>query len=122
MFGRLARGGKSIDETSSILVHLHALLNTRRGESMVCPEMGLIDFSDVVHRFPESAIELLDDIEKMISRFEPRLRNISVEPVECDDPLRIRFEIHAQLKSKPRHSIHIRTELAADGRFTLDGA
>jgi len=121
LLGRIAGGGTSPEETRSILAHLHVLLNTRRGESMACPGMGLIDFADVVHRFPESAIELIHDIETMVAEYEPRLCDISVNPIDCDDPLRVRFEIHARLTSKPRHSIAIKTELAADGSFDLAG-
>lgn len=113
LLGRLTGEGSPKDE-ESILEHLRAVLNTRRGESLACPSLGLVDFADVAHEFPARAFELAEDIRAMVRRFEPRLKNISVAPGTSDDPLRIVFEISAVRRGQSRR-IQIRTELSADG-------
>ncbi len=113
ILGRLT-GEPGPGAEESILEHLRAVLNTRRGESLACPSLGLIDFADVAHDFPARAFELAEDIRAMIRRYEPRLENITVSPGTSDDPLRIVFEISAVRRGESRR-IQIRTELSADG-------
>lgn len=117
LFGRVLRADPPLDASASLLAHLHALLNTRREESAARPDLGLVDFADVVHRFPTSAEMLKDDMKAMLRAFEPRLVDVDVDAVECDDPLRVAFEIRARLAGSEGQWIHLRTELSPSGRF-----
>jgi type VI secretion system protein len=102
-----------------VLAHLQVLLNARRGESLSAPEIGLIDFADVVHGFPASAQVLVQTIRAMILKHEPRLRKVAVYPVESDDDLVLAFEISALFVTRDRGPLRVRTELSSSGHFSV---
>lgn len=104
-----------------MLTHLHALLSTRLGESLSAPELGLVDFADIVHGYPSSMQVLTQTIRTMLARFEPRLRGISVKPAPSSDPLTLALEITAELDDGDGGSVHMRTELTASGRVQVSG-
>ena len=119
LLGRLAGQGRPRDPQASVLAHLQALLNTRRGESMTAPELGLADFADVVHGFPASAQVVVQGIRTMLMRYEPRLRSIRVVPMKTDDPLTLSFEISARFVGDGHRVLRLRTELSASGHFEV---
>lgn len=78
---------------SSVHEHLQRLLNTRQGESAAFPDYGLPCLCDVDKS--GRAIELRQQIEQTIRRYEPRLSEVRVDYVDPDplDPLTLRFRI-----------------------------
>lgn len=121
--GLLARIGKAEtsrqDSVRDIVEHLKALLNTRRGEAVIQPSYGIVDFTDVVHNFPNAVQVLRREIKATITEFEPRLTRVEVKPVRSSDPLVLAFEIRARLTDGGQN-LRIRTSVNPGGRFTLN--
>ena len=78
-------GPGPVDEIDSIVEHLRALLNTRQGEAASVPDFGIMDFTDLVHAFPEGIAVLQRSIRATILQFEPRLKNVTVRHVREED-------------------------------------
>lgn len=121
LLGRLARGSPRRSKQEAILAHLQALLSTRLGESLSAPNLGLIDFADIVHSYPASMQVLIHAIRAMLSQYEPRLRGVTVNHTSSDDPLTLALEITAHL-DEDGGAIHMRTELTASGRVHVSGS
>ena len=64
------------DDLDSIIEHLRGLLNTRQGEAPAVPDFGVVDFTDLVHNFPEAIQTLQRCIRTTILQYEPRLKNV----------------------------------------------
>ena len=95
------------------------LLNTRSGDSITVPEFGIVDFTDIVHNFPEATHVLQRAIRATILAFEPRLKNVSVREVPGEDGLVLRFEITAQLMSGGRNVLRFSTKVVAGGKIDV---
>jgi len=109
------------NEVESIIEHLRDLLNTRQGEAVTVPDFGVIDFTDLVHNFPD-AIQLLQrSIRATILQYEPRLKNVVVQHVRDEnDLLVLKFQISAQVASKTgRGAVRFETQLRAGGHVTV---
>lgn len=107
---------------NAILAHLQVLLATRLGESLSAPRLGLVDFADIVHGFPASMQLLRHTIQDMLTRYEPRLERISVDPIDTEDPLTLSLRITAQLRGSRGGQLQLRTELSASGRVHVHGS
>lgn len=122
LLARLSSGGQKVSEMESIIAHLHDLLNTRVGESLSAPDFGIVDFADLVHSFPEATQVLQQSIRATIMKYEPRLRSVSVTPVQSQDTLSLAFEISGRLASgSHRGPFRIRTELTSTGKMQMTG-
>lgn len=112
---------RSVDEVQSILGSLRALLNTRTGDAPCVDDFGVLDFSDLVHNFPNATPYVQRNLRDCIAKYEPRLTNVRVRTVPSDNPLRLVFEISARLASDRRRGlVRVRTEVNGQGRFTVD--
>ena len=125
LLSRIQQGSPGApDEASSIIEHLRVLLNTRRGEAVTVPGLGVVDFSDVVHAFPGAISTLQACIRDTLLEFEPRLKSVTVRHVPDEDPLVLRFEITAQRANRPKSgasTLRFQTELTSGGRFEVAG-
>jgi type VI secretion system protein len=122
LLSRLSTGGQRVGELESIVAHLQDLLNTRAGESLSASDFGIVDFADVVHNFPEATQVLQQSIRATILKYEPRLRNVSVHPVQSGDVLMVAFEISARLASGAQRGVfRVRTELTPSGKMQVSG-
>ena len=108
------------NEVESIVEHLRDLLNTRQGEAVTVPDFGVIDFTDLVHNFPD-AIQLLQrSIRATILQYEPRLKNVVVQHVRDEDVLVLKFQISAQVATRTgRGGVRFETQLRAGGHVTV---
>ncbi len=122
LLSRIASSGAPIDDTASILAHLRVLLNTRRGEAPCAPDLGVIDFSDVMHAMPGAIPQLVASIRQTLLHHEPRLKNVTVRHVAEEGVLSLRFEITAQL-AQPRgpRSLRFATTIRPGGHFDVAG-
>ena len=120
LLSRLASGSRQNDTVSSVVDHLRDMLNTPRGESITCPDFGLVDFSDVCHNMPEAIGAIQQSIRATILKYEPRLRNVSVRYVPSEDPLALRFEVVARLADSRRSVVRLRTSMNTGGHMTVD--
>lgn len=111
---------RSESDLDSIIEHLRGLLNTRQGESPSVPDFGVIDFSDLVHNFPEAIQVLTRTVRATILQYEPRLKNVVVQHVRDDEALVLKFQITAQLAGKnARGAVRFETQLRAGGQFLV---
>jgi type VI secretion system protein len=94
-------GGKPDSlQAQAVLEHLRQLLNTRQGSSALDPLYGIPDFTDLLHSFPDGLFVLQRALAETITRYEPRLRAVSVRPVRVlRDTLVLQFEVTGQLAS-----------------------
>lgn len=83
----------------SIRDHLSRLFNTRKGSISHLPEYGLPDISTIYSRMPQGVRVLQNSIKMTIQKYEYRMKNITVTPIESDNPFKLIFLISGQLKS-----------------------
>lgn len=82
----------------SILGNLSVLLNTRSGFCPQDPLYGVPDFTDLAHNLPAGVPSLQVMIRDAISRYEPRLRSVTVQSHELSpDTLTLSFVVRAEL-------------------------
>lgn len=119
LLSRLQRTGadRRPDETESILEHLRALLNTRKGDAATAPEFGIHSFTDLVHNFPSAVHIMQKALKATIAEYEPRLKNVLVRHVAEANPLVLRYEISGQLSD--RKTLRFNTSVNAGGRFRV---
>ncbi len=112
---------RSVDDRSSIVEHLQALLNARKGQSPCSPDYGVIDMVDLVHSFPQALGDLQISIRDTILKYEPRLKNVRVRFKENDDNvLALRFEITGQLSAPgSRGLLRFQTLVNSSGAFSV---
>jgi type VI secretion system protein len=119
LLSRIAGDGARLDEVESILAHVRALLNTRRGETPSAPGLGVADFTEVAHAFPGGLEELARSIRATLLEFEPRLKAVSVSPLPGDGRLILRFLIAAQLSGRSGRVLRMTTTVRPGGRIEV---
>ena len=129
---RLDRAGEEVrrtlhvnleHEVGSILAHLQRMLNVRQGTAPALPLYGMPDFNDLAVRFPAAVVELQRAIKLLIEQYEPRLRKVRIQHLpDDDDPLKVRFEITAQLVTgEADPAIRFETSLGTSGKISIRG-
>ncbi|CAH0537453.1 type VI secretion system baseplate subunit TssE [Vibrio marisflavi] len=89
----------------SIKRNISQLLNTRIGESLSAPDLGLIDFNDATLGCHDLALQIKLAIQQCLERYEPRLNNIDIQYTPDDEsPLNLRFQITASVNAKAIHN------------------
>ena len=56
------------DVPASIAQHLQVMLNTRSGESPAAGDFGVVDFTELMHRFPSAVQALQQSIRATVLR------------------------------------------------------
>jgi type VI secretion system protein len=86
----------------SLIRHLRALLNTRRGSVPIAPDYGIADMTDLGSSFTEeSAEDLKTDLERLVERFEPRLHDVKAQYTPMPDmPLAAVFSLDASIRTE----------------------
>ena len=110
-----------MDETESIVAHIRVLLNTRIGESVCAPTLGVTDFADVVHVFPGGPQVLAASMRATILEHEPRLEAVSVRHIPVEGDLILRFEISAQRAGRGGRPLRMTTTVRPGGRVDIAG-
>ena len=119
LLSRIAGDPAPVDAIASILAHARALLNTRVGDAVCAPTLGVADFADVVHAFPGGIEQLARSMRATLLEHERRLKTVSVRHIPGDDPLVLRFEIAAQLTSKTARTFRMTTTVRPGGRIDV---
>lgn len=69
--------------SESIMGYLRRILNTRQGSTPIDPQLGVPDFTNIIGSFTSgSTREMAEEMTQMIRRYEPRLREPRIVPVE----------------------------------------
>jgi len=88
------------DLEAAVLDNLEKLLNTRQGSSASAPDYGTTELSEMIHAFPDAIGIMQRSIKNTILKYEPRLKNVQVRPVEPEDDdsgMFVYFEVTAQI-------------------------
>jgi type VI secretion system protein len=120
LFARIGSGAP-VEEVDSIVAHVRALLNTRVGESVCAPSVGVADFSDVVHAHHGGAQQLAASMRATLALHEPRLGDVEVRHVPAEGDLVLRFEISAQRLGSPGRPLRMTTVVRPGGRVDVAG-
>jgi len=84
------------DTRDSVLNHLRSICFTRRGSMLTCPELGVIDVSELLHSFPDAITEMSRTLKQAIQTYEPRLANVRIQHIPTED-MTLRYSVTAQL-------------------------
>ncbi|WP_319531159.1 type VI secretion system baseplate subunit TssE [uncultured Cohaesibacter sp.] len=106
----------------SILHDLRILLNSRRGNCETRPEFGLADFN-ATENATNSVAMIARDVQRQIVMFEPRLRNVSVRPVQ-DEERRLEYVFHISAElNRDGDAIRVTFDsiMGADGSMRFNG-
>lgn len=87
------------DVEGAVALHLHQMLNTRKGSCLTCPDYGLAAISDLLDAFPDAIGILQRSIKHTVQTYETRLQNVQVRLLQGDavPAVALRFEITGQL-------------------------
>lgn len=105
----------------SVLTNLRLVLNSASGCCETRLDYGLSDFGALGLSHREASARLSRNIEQQIGRFEPRLRNVVVRPVDDPaHPTEFQFHIEAELvREKGSVRVAIESVLGWDGHLSL---
>ena len=120
LLSRIA-GAEPRDEIESIVEHVRVLLNTRVGDAICAPTLGVPNFADIVHTFPGAKRQLASAIRDTILEHEPRLSAVIVRHVPSEDVLLLRFEIFAQRAGRGGKQLRMSTTVRPGGRIDVNG-
>jgi type VI secretion system protein len=106
----------------SILDHLRRILNTRQGSVPIDPDFGVPDFTNLAGSFSSGTTgEMIEDMSRMIQRYEPRLRQPQITFTEShDEVLSLAFAISGFIAVDNREiSVRLTSSVASNGRISL---
>ncbi len=119
---RIASGASDapLDLRESVLAHLRVLLNCRQGSAPCAPDLGMPDFSELAHAFPEAVHQLQRMVKATIETYEPRLRNVVVRQIPDESALQVRLEISAvAVDERGRGNLTFATTLGPGGQLNV---
>lgn len=101
LFAKFHTDPQRYDETESVLANLRALLSTRRGYGSFIQDFGLPDVSGMEDQ-RRAARQMEEELRALISRYEPRLRDVVIKLVEAPESARLTLSMKATLGEDPR--------------------
>lgn len=83
---------------NSVKRNIAQLLNSRKGESLSAPQIGLMDFNDANLGSRELGEKISKSINNCLEQYEPRVSNVRASwRYNQDDPLGLRFNVLVKL-------------------------
>ncbi|MDR1241854.1 MAG: type VI secretion system baseplate subunit TssE [Deltaproteobacteria bacterium] len=122
------KGEKNLDAYNparlqrSLVRHLTAMLNTRRGSVPIAPDYGLADLTDFGSSFTEESIhDIGAELERVITLYEPRLSKVHVAYTPRQDlPLEAVFRLEGEaLTADGTSPLRFETVLDAAGSVSI---
>ncbi len=107
----------------SLRRNLTSILNTNKGSVPIAPEYGISDITDLGHSFSEESIqEFIDELERVILQYEPRLLSATITYTpRSDKPLDAVFTLEGTLKKEfGMQVLRFETELNASGQVKIN--
>ncbi len=105
----------------SILSHVHNILCTRNGTVLIDDDYGMPDvfFSQGI-RFRESTSRMSNAIVSVIRKFEPRLKNVTIQQLsDKDDLLMQKFGVKGYLADTSAQSIEFIVTISSEAKITV---
>ena len=114
-------GYGSHQEVQSIVSHLRRLLNTRAGSALIGDDYGIPDLTSVVgSEYSQTITELRQKIQQVITKYEPRLRNVRIMiELDRDDVLSLRFKAEGYVVGGENLPIVFETVISTDGKVDI---
>lgn len=81
----------------SVLDNIQRILNARAGSISHLPDYGLPDMTKILQGMPGTAHLLIETLEKVLLKYEPRLHSLNVTLLEQQVPGELRYAIDAEL-------------------------
>lgn len=106
----------------SILNHLRRILNTRQGSALIDPSFGVPDFTNFAGAlFGGATTKIIEDMNRMIQRYEPRLHRPHITLSESqDEVLSLSFSISGWIAVDDREiPVRLTSRVAANGQISL---
>ncbi|KPA15754.1 Type VI secretion system, lysozyme-related protein [Candidatus Magnetomorum sp. HK-1] len=103
----------------SIRNHLKMLLNSKSAFLNYLPDYGLPDISEIYENVPDSLDLLARIIEKVIRKFEPRLKNVRVSLINKVQEDRFQATYLVESEIDPEGQITFQTQLNANGEIEI---
>lgn len=106
----------------SILDHLRRILNTRQGSVPLDLSFGVPDFTNLAGSFNSgTTAQMIEDISRMIQRYEPRLRQPQIRFSESqDEVLSLGFAISGFIAVDNQDiPVSLSSHVASNGRISL---
>src|SRR5690606_32318812 len=107
---------------ASILEHLQRILNTRQGSVPIDPEFGVPDFTNLAGTFSTGTTEeIMQDMSRMIQRYEPRLRQPQISFASTqDEVLPPAFSMPGTARVADREiPIRLTSHVSSNGKISL---
>ncbi|MFM2476469.1 type VI secretion system baseplate subunit TssE [Celerinatantimonas sp. MCCC 1A17872] len=117
----ITQGPSVQDVLESIKHNVANILNTRMGESLSAPELGLIDFNDAMLESSDLSMHLRLAIRRALEHYEPRLCNLDVQVhSDPDRPIDLRFHVTANVnRGALHHSVQIELVLENSRKYKV---
>ncbi|AUA56079.1 MULTISPECIES: type VI secretion system baseplate subunit TssE [Achromobacter] len=106
----------------SILDHLRRILNTRQGSVPIDLSFGVPDFTNLAGSFSSgTTTQMIEDIGRMIQRYEPRLRQPQITFTNTqDEVLSLGFAISGFIAVDDREiPVRLASHVASNGKVSL---
>jgi len=107
--------------SASVMAQLARMLSTRAGSVQMLPDYGLPELNDMRLTLHDTRQQARAAIERFISRYEPRLREVRVSCLhDASDPLRLAFIINARLNlPELRQPVTFSVQLDGQGKAAV---
>ena len=108
-------------QVDSIIEHLHKMLNTKQGTTLMDKHYGMPDFTELAALFPDSIRDVEKTISDTIERYEPRLSQVKVHFVFQDhQSLVLCFHIQAVMALEHEDiAIQFESSIDASGKTVI---
>ncbi len=106
----------------SIMLHLRRILNTRQGSVSTCLDYGIPDFTNLASSYSSASVaELAESIRKVVRKYEPRLRSVTVKfNPKSDEDLELSFRIDARLATDDGSNVPVTFSTVVDPAGRVD--
>lgn len=93
-----------VDVVDSVKRNIAQILNTRMGEALSAPDLGLLDFNDATLGSQDLAMKIRRAIQYCLDRYEPRVEDIDIRVLpDATTPLKLKFHIVATVHTGAMH-------------------
>ncbi|WJV25567.1 MULTISPECIES: type VI secretion system baseplate subunit TssE [Pseudomonas] len=89
------------ESVQAIKRQLEWVLNTRRGSSQSCPELGVADLNDATISSADLQQKICEDIRATVIRYVPRIHDVDVHPLsEGSSQFGLRIRLNCLVRTK----------------------
>ncbi|MDI2111751.1 type VI secretion system baseplate subunit TssE [Commensalibacter nepenthis] len=102
----------------SVMNNIERILNCRAGSLAHLPDYGIPDMHSILQNLPGSAYNLMNIIQRVLLKYEPRLKSVNVDLTAEDKTGCLYYTIEAHLHKVGL--VRFGTEFAPEGRILIN--